>query len=345
MDLTAKTYPPTDLLMRPLLFPTDLFAYLAEAFGSAATTNPPALRRDAVGLSRIPQAHFQRIHPYALSQHVYHRLEREMALRTTEPSVGTHRNRVCINSLTLGSDVVYSIAPVVLVTVLLMLELPGAWLTMGWSMEAVVIMVLGAFVSERYRVLGNFFACIVLGKLLILDAFVLRRYSSGLAPGELLLSAFVPAIIFLSTATALAAARPTKIAEDAVKERQDWGDNTLWRFLEKEQVSYYTGPTWRIYLLVSVIVTCIYPALELQNELISIAWTLEAVVILLLGFSYKSGYVRTIGIGLFIITILKVFTLDVSKLETIYRILSFLILGFILLVVSYLYSKYRDKLK
>jgi uncharacterized membrane protein len=243
------------------------------------------------------------------------------------------------------SDLVYTLAPAVLLSVLLGLELPRAWLTMGWFVEALVFLILGAFVSERFKLYGNVIASITMVKLFLIDSFGLYKLAPDIAPGELLLTAYIPAILFLCLATIIHANWPTKYVYELPQGREDWADNMLWTFLEKDVVPRFTGPTWRIYMFGAVLATSIYAALELQNELISIAWTLEAIVILMIGFGFKNGYVRTIGMGLFIITILKVFTIDVSKLETIFRILSFLVLGAILLGVSYLYSKYRHKLK
>jgi uncharacterized membrane protein len=50
---------------------------------------------------------------------------------------------------------------------------------------------------------------------------------------------------------------------------------------------------------------------------------------------------RMIAMVLFGIAILKIFFYDLSFLETIYRIVSFIGLGIILLTVSYLYQRYR----
>jgi uncharacterized membrane protein len=41
----------------------------------------------------------------------------------------------------------------------------------------------------------------------------------------------------------------------------------------------------------------------------------------------------------------RVVVFDVWKLETIYRILSFMALGIVLLVLGFIYSKYQEKIK
>jgi uncharacterized membrane protein len=51
---------------------------------------------------------------------------------------------------------------------------------------------------------------------------------------------------------------------------------------------------------------------------------------------------RFAAIGIFGITILKIFVYDLSFLETLYRIFSFIALGVILLAVSYAYQKYKN---
>jgi uncharacterized membrane protein len=50
---------------------------------------------------------------------------------------------------------------------------------------------------------------------------------------------------------------------------------------------------------------------------------------------------RFFAIGLFGLTILKIFIFDLTFLETLYRIFSFIGLGLILLGVSYIYQRYK----
>ena len=52
--------------------------------------------------------------------------------------------------------------------------------------------------------------------------------------------------------------------------------------------------------------------------------------------------IRLIAMVTFGITILKIFIYDLSFLDTVYRICSFIALGMILLAVSFLYQRYRS---
>jgi len=84
--------------------------------------------------------------------------------------------------------------------------------------------------------------------------------------------------------------------------------------------------------------------LMLQQMSLSVVWALYAAVLISLGIWKRSAFARGFALCLFGIVILKVFLVDVLSLEQIYRIIAFFVLGIILLSVSYLYNRYKDKI-
>ena len=58
-----------------------------------------------------------------------------------------------------------------------------------------------------------------------------------------------------------------------------------------------------------------------------------------LGFWKRSAFVRWQALVLIGVTIVKVFTYDVSELDRVYRILSFIALGAVLLGISFIYQR------
>ncbi len=77
---------------------------------------------------------------------------------------------------------------------------------------------------------------------------------------------------------------------------------------------------------------------------LSVLWSLNATVVLILGFLRKVPLLRHLALGLFAITVVKVFLFDLSRLETLYRIISFLVLGVLLLFASLLYQRLSSRL-
>jgi hypothetical protein len=75
---------------------------------------------------------------------------------------------------------------------------------------------------------------------------------------------------------------------------------------------------------------------------LSVVWLIYSIVLLGIGIWRRTRGVRIISIVLFGFTILKIFIYDLSFLQTLYRIFSFIGLGLILLLVSYLYQRYKE---
>jgi uncharacterized membrane protein len=71
---------------------------------------------------------------------------------------------------------------------------------------------------------------------------------------------------------------------------------------------------------------------------ISVLWSLAATALVALGFHYRWPLARWLGIGLFGATIFKVFTLDMTGLDFIERVVSAIVLGAVLVVVAALYQ-------
>lgn len=83
----------------------------------------------------------------------------------------------------------------------------------------------------------------------------------------------------------------------------------------------------------------------LERITISLFWLLYAVLALVLGIAKRSTFARQLAMVLFVITGLKVFLFDSLQLNDIYRFISFISLGIILLVVGYLYYRYKDRIR
>jgi uncharacterized membrane protein len=74
---------------------------------------------------------------------------------------------------------------------------------------------------------------------------------------------------------------------------------------------------------------------------LSVLWTLYAGAALAWGFLRSNPALRYAALGLLGLTVLKVFVVDFAEVRTSYRILSFLVLGVVLLLVSFAYQKLR----
>ena len=80
-----------------------------------------------------------------------------------------------------------------------------------------------------------------------------------------------------------------------------------------------------------------------QHLSLSVIWTVYGGGLLIAGIWRRSRMLRIMALILLSVTIVKVFLLDMASLDKIYRIISFIVLGAILIGVSYLYQRYRQR--
>lgn len=76
----------------------------------------------------------------------------------------------------------------------------------------------------------------------------------------------------------------------------------------------------------------------------SVLWALFATALMVLGFARSVTTLRRVSLVLFAVTLLKVFLWDMAHVSTPYRIVSFLVLGLMLIGASYLYHRYKARI-
>jgi uncharacterized membrane protein len=75
---------------------------------------------------------------------------------------------------------------------------------------------------------------------------------------------------------------------------------------------------------------------------LSILWGVYSLVLISLGIWKKKKYLRIGAIALFAVTLIKLFFYDLSSLDTISKTIVFVSLGVLLLIISFIYNKYKN---
>jgi hypothetical protein len=74
-------------------------------------------------------------------------------------------------------------------------------------------------------------------------------------------------------------------------------------------------------------------------------WSVLALAFFIAGMAVREREYRWLGLGILACALSRVVLFDVWRLETLYRILSFMALGIVLLVLGFIYNKYQEKIK
>lgn len=84
---------------------------------------------------------------------------------------------------------------------------------------------------------------------------------------------------------------------------------------------------------------------EISGSVLTVAWGLEGVLLLAAGFPARERVLRVSGLAGLMVCILKLFFYDLRNLETLPRIFSFMVLGLLLLAVSWGYTRFQERLR
>jgi uncharacterized membrane protein len=147
----------------------------------------------------------------------------------------------------------------------------------------------------------------------------------------------VPAAVFACAVAALFNIAEGRIATSTIVVTSLYALQFLWK-----------GENVRVAILLSLLGTATLTALvahEVQGRLLTVALAAEGAALLVAGFLGNERSFRLTGLALFLFCIAKVFVYDFREFDTGSRILSFILLGLMLLGASWVYARFRDRLR
>ena len=225
---------------------------------------------------------------------------------------------------------------VVFITIAIPIRLNAHWITMGWFVEAAVLLWVAARLKSDFL---NVFAigalCLGVVRLLAIDNF----YATTLIFNARM-ATFAVAIAVLGLTASYGAAR----SDDAAKTVAAGAVVTLNILalvaLSREVSDHFTRQVstrttqwtvnnWTDYRHIQIVRDFTYSAL----------WMSYGALLMIVGFLRRSAFVRWQALILIAVTTVKVFVYDVGQLDRVYRILSFIVLGILLLAISFVYQR------
>ena len=75
---------------------------------------------------------------------------------------------------------------------------------------------------------------------------------------------------------------------------------------------------------------------------LSILWGAYSLIMIVIGIIQKKQYIRIASMAIFGVTLIKLFYYDLSNLDTLQKTIVFVSLGIFLLIISFLYNKYKN---
>ena len=170
-------------------------------------------------------------------------------------------------------------------------------------------------------------ACFVIGMMILFTALAHDRYPS---PWLILNAAFLPRLVFvISLWYSASLYRQLNLkTESDIQTLAGHGILALlvaFEFARWGEYSHLITP-------------------KMSISLISAAWAVHAFIVIWIGLAKRNHLLRYLGFVLFFLTIGKTLIIDMSELEKVYRIISFVASGILLVSAGYFYQRYSSKI-
>jgi len=234
------------------------------------------------------------------------------------------------------------------ITIAIPIRLNAHWITIGWFVEAGVLLWVANRVKSDFL---NIFAlaALVLGvaRLLLIDDFQTTQLLFNMR-----MATYVVAIVVLG-AVAWNASQREDEAGRAVAAGAQVGLNLLALIALSREVSDYYSRQMTAFRPGPLVQRKVYTdryawrnayidihRLEIARDFTySALWMAYGAMLMVIGFLRRSAFVRWQALLLIAATTVKVFVYDVSQLDRGYRIVSFIVLGVLLLAISFVYQR------
>lgn len=226
------------------------------------------------------------------------------------------------------------------ITIAIPIRLDGHWITIGWLVEAGVLLWLGDRIRSTFMS-GLAIAALALGVLRLLTK--LDDFTVTTLVFNARLGTFAVAIAVLGGTAWYGMRRADEVGRQGAAIAVVTLNALALIALSLEVSDYYAralaangplqggynSPSWTALRSIRIAEGFTYSAL----------WMAYGAMLMVIGFWRRSAFVRWQALALIAATTVKVFVYDVSQLDRGYRIVSFIVLGVMLLAISFVYQR------
>ena len=218
------------------------------------------------------------------------------------------------------------------VIALLYFQFAGDWVATAWSAVTVVLLAMALFLKhEVFLQQALLLSCGTLARGLLHNLFGSSYFTGGSWEGRFLVLGSAIALLFLSLPIAFGLRR----SFDPVA-----GEGNLRRMARAamrhpEQFMFF----------VPVMLLTVLLALKMNHGMVTVSWGIEGLAIFVGALLVKERSFRLTGLAILLLCVGKVAIIDAWHLAARDRYITFIILGASLLLVSFLYSKYREAMR
>ncbi|MFA5060502.1 MAG: DUF2339 domain-containing protein [Candidatus Omnitrophota bacterium] len=205
----------------------------------------------------------------------------------------------------------------------ILIKIPSLNIGFFWLLEMLIIFALGFYYKEMvYRILGSILGFLVFIRLFCVDYFSYKTYALfGFdIKHRILIFSFAALCFFILGAFV----RRKAIAQSLARIEKDF---------------------YNAFAVIGTVLLIFLLEKEVARKWLTLSWTLEGISILTAGFLLRNRIYRFCALSAISLACVRLVLIDMAGLNAIYKILTFILFGVVLVAVSLVYSKLVSKLE
>jgi len=215
------------------------------------------------------------------------------------------------------------------IVALLRFQVTEEWVVTAWA-ALVLVLFAAAWLLDQEMFLhqGLLLTLLTFGRGVTHNLFGSSYFAEGDWKGRYVIVGAAVAMLLASLALAFPLRRRYTRVENAIRARR-----VLLAIARRPEQMQFFAP---------VVLLSLMLALKMRAGMVTVSWGLEGLLIIVLALAVKERSFRLTGLGLLLLCVGKIMTMDVWQLQPRDRYITLIIVGSALLLVSYLYSRYRE---
>jgi len=218
------------------------------------------------------------------------------------------------------------------IVALLRYEFMGEWVVTAWAALAFVLYAVGYLLGRNlFAYQGMIVTVLTFWRGVAHNLFGSGYFTEGDWKGRYVVVSVAVALLLASLAFAFPLRKRNVPAAGATLTRRVLGAIAR----RPEQLQFFAA----------VVLLWLMLTVKMNAGMKTVAWGIEGVGIIVLALIVKERSFRLAGLGLLLLCVAKIMALDVWGLQARDRYITLIIVGSALLLVSYLYSRYRETIR
>jgi hypothetical protein len=216
------------------------------------------------------------------------------------------------------------------IVALLRFQVTQEWVVTAWAAMVLVLFAV-AWLLDREMFLhqGLLLTLLTFGRGVTHNLFGSSYFAEGDWKGRYVVVGAAVALMLVS----LAFAFPLRHRYLRVESNATGARRILFAFARRPEQMQFFAP---------VVLLSLMLALKMRSGMVTVSWGIEALLIIVLALAVKERSFRLTGLVLLLLCVGKIMAMDVWQLQPRDRYVTLIIVGSALLLVSYLYSRYRE---